>query len=354
LIKLNLNNVEKMTEKTIYALTDYKGNFEAKFNSIPYRSGMDKHLLKEYFNSESYKIEFIYFHRVSTYEPGFWKEKFVLYTSTEDFSLYYKEFIEDIIIYLELNGAIVIPRYTILRANNNKVFMELLLRQLELRKSKNFPTMVFGCLEEAKMETGNLSFPLVYKQAAGAMSKGVGRIDSIDTFISQLSKISRTKNLFQELKEIVRSYKHKEYIKESKNRKKFILQEFIPNLDGDYKILIFGNKYYVLKRSTKEGDFRASGSGIRAYPSEIPDGLLAYALGVYTKIDVPLLSIDVAYDGKEFHLIEFQGTYFGSFTMTFSKFYWLYDSVQSCFTKIDEESCLEKEYARSISEYIIR
>lgn len=338
--------------KSIYLLTDYKGQFGSKYNAEPYNSGMSKYLLERYFKEFGYTVEFVPFVNVIDYPIEFWLGKNVLYTSSEDTDYFYKNFIEDVVLFLENIGANIIPKYNLLRANNNKVFMELHSKELSLSRESNDNSQIFGTLEEAILKAKELTYPLVYKQAAGAMSSGVGLIQNESEFKSKLNKISRTKNLFREFWEMGRFLKYKGYKKESKNRKKFILQPFIPNLDGDFKILIFGNNYYVLKRSARVGDFRASGSGIRKFTKDIPEGILQYSKNVFNKLNVPNLSIDIAFDGKEFHLIEFQALYFGSFTLTYSDFCWWFNKTTVQFELVDQKSVLEKEYVNSIIEFI--
>ncbi|MBN8694111.1 MAG: hypothetical protein J0L69_13025 [Bacteroidetes bacterium] len=336
--------------KEVIALTDYKGYFESKYNAVPYNSGMDRKLLEKYFSASGISLVFMNFAEVANHDFSFWKSKTVIYTSSEDTDYYYKSFIEDIIYYLELSGARVIPAHKYLRANNNKVFMELLRKSFDNNAIKNMSAKVFGSLEEVEKTMSELSYPLVYKQAAGAMSEGVGLAKTENELKSGIKKIARTKNLFRELWERGRGFKYKGYIQESKFRNKFILQSFVPGLNGDFKVLVFGSKYYVLKRDTKKDDFRASGSGIRNYVKEIPEGMLAYAKMCFETLAVPCASLDIAFDGKNFYLIEFQCLYFGSYTLTYSGFYWHCEG-NNIFKLANGKSVLEEEYVRSMIEF---
>ena len=103
---------------------DYKNQFGSKYTATPYRSGMDKDKLNNYFSNYGYDVEFMQLSAVNF--PNDWKDKYVLYTSQEDKDYLYKSYIEDIVYGLELAGARVIPSYKFLKANNNKVFMEIL------------------------------------------------------------------------------------------------------------------------------------------------------------------------------------------------------------------------------------
>ena len=109
----------------INIFSDYKNRFQSKCGSIPYRSGMDKSLLKKYFEKSGYTVKLYKFSDINFSTMNF-KDQIVLYTSSEDIGFHYKSYIEDLILGLHLRGAIPIPDYKYLRANNNKVFMEIL------------------------------------------------------------------------------------------------------------------------------------------------------------------------------------------------------------------------------------
>jgi glutathione synthase/RimK-type ligase-like ATP-grasp enzyme len=209
---LRVSKTGEMKKRTIHALTDYKGHFESKYNSFPYNSGMDKKLLKKHFSLLDFEVVFLPFSEVFNYSNDFWADKTVIYTSSEDTGYFYKNFIEDIVYYLELSDAVVIPSFRYLRANNNKVFMELLRRRIN-NNNINIQSKVFGCMEEAEKASSKFNFPLVYKQAAGAMSRGVGLIRKQDDLLRNIKKIARTSNLFRELWEYGRSIKYKGYIR---------------------------------------------------------------------------------------------------------------------------------------------
>jgi glutathione synthase/RimK-type ligase-like ATP-grasp enzyme len=334
----------------IYALTDYHGQFESKYNAIPYISGMDKKKLETCFSALGYEILFIGFSEIIDKPGSFWADKYVIYTSSEDTGYYYKSFIEDIVYYLELSKAIVIPSFKYLRANNNKIFMELLRYQFNTSLFSNIKTKVFGCLEEVNVISRVLRYPVVFKQAAGAMSKGVGYAKDREDLIRKLKRVSRTQNMFQEIWEYGRSIKYKNYKRESKYRGKFIIQDFISGLQGDYKVLIVSDRYYILKRGMKPGDFRASGRGIRIFDKNIPEGLLQYAFDIFKELKVPNASLDIGFNGTSFFLIEFQCIYFGSFTLSFSDYYWKRNG--NCFQIIESKSDLESVYAGSIVNFI--
>ncbi len=335
--------------KKIYLLTDYKGFFGSKHNAVPYRSGMDRELLQKYFEEKGYTAIFLPFCDVKPANADF-KGQYVLYTSSEDKDYHYKSYIEDICYALQLQGAVVIPEYKYLRANNNKVFMEILRDMCGLRSVENFSARHFGSLEELKDRIQSITGKQVIKASGGAMSENVYLAGDHKELLAKAKKVSRSRNLFSEIWDLGRSIKRRGYIRESKHRRKFIVQPFVPNLPADWKILIFGKKFYLLNRKTRKNDFRASGSGRFSFSENLPDGMLDFAEEFFDYLNVPKLSLDVAFDGNQFYLIEFQAVYFGTTTIDESPFYFTRENSQWICCK--QSSVLEEEYVESIDLFL--
>lgn len=342
--------------RKIFILTDYKGHFGSKHNDVPYRSGMDKVLLKKYFKENDFEVNFLEFSDIDFRKMNF-KDKYVLYTSSEDIGYHYKDYIEDIILGLHLQGAILIPEYKYLRANNNKVFMEILRDQTNLDSIKNIKAHHFGTIEELIKKIDTFKFPVVIKSAEGAMSSGVDLARNKDELIAKAKKMSRTKYIYNELWDIGRSIKHKGYIRESKHRKKFIVQNFIPGLKNDWKIYAFGDKYFIFYRPVlKNRVFKASGGGYDNYSyglnANIPEGILDFSESIFNILNLPNLSIDIAYDDKNFYMIEFQGIYFGTagILKRYSKEYFVKEN--DLWIDKENEGIIEKIYVESIINFI--
>ena len=132
--------------KKIIALVDYKNKFGSKHFDNPYRSGMDKNLLIKFFHDYGYELEFRYFHKIDLSKKSEYLGQNIIYTSSEDIGYQYKSYIEDIVLGLEKLSANVIPGYSFLRANNNKVFMEA-LRKIIL-EDNILKTYHFGSLKD--------------------------------------------------------------------------------------------------------------------------------------------------------------------------------------------------------------
>lgn len=339
----------------IYCITDYKGIFGSKFDAKPYRSGFDKNLLEHIFREHGYRLIFIEPTMISFNEE--WKSRIVLYTSSEEYGLYYKDFLEDILFGLKEIGAKVIPDPIYLKANNNKVFMEIVARISLPPKIHNLKALYFGSYDEVlkAVNDDRVNLPAVIKLSAGAKSRGVFMVRDKKEILAITKDISKTASLKIRVKEIIRGFLHKGYKKESFFQGKFIVQNFIPNLLNDWKVLIYGNRYFLLKRSVRKNDFRASGSGLNyksGSESEFPMEMLDYLKEFYESLNVPNLSIDFGYDGKIGYVFEFQAVHYGSYTQQKSFDYFEFYNNEWLVKKND--LTLEAAYSLSIIEFLKR
>ncbi|MBN2350324.1 MAG: hypothetical protein JXJ22_15910 [Bacteroidales bacterium] len=339
--------------KTIHLLTDYKNQFGSKYYDTPYRSGFDKKLLGEYFLKCGYTVQFLNFSNIDLLNN--YNGSNIIYTSTEDMGYFYKSYIEDVIYGLSLSGANVMPAYKYLKANNNKVFMEQLRKQNLPFTSEHLYSYSFGTKEEFENLPHKITYPCVIKKAEGASGRGVYLANSQREAMGIIKKITRTKNLKYELWDLARSFKHKGYKRDSRYRSKCIVQEFIPDLTNDWKIYIFGDRYYIFYRPVfKHRGFRASGGGYPNYfygkDAYKPEGLLDFAKKIFDSLDVPHLSIDIAYDGKRFYLLEFQGLYFGTAGIVRSKEFYTCDKGN--WIEVKNTLNQEQVYVDSIVSYL--
>lgn len=342
--------------ENIFCLTDYKDIFGSKFDAVPYRSGYDKDLLTQLFSKHNLNAVFLNASQVNIFTNN-WKDKLVLYTSSEEYNLYYKSFIEDIVFGLKEAGAILIPEAVFLRANNNKVFMEIASQAKLPKHLQTLPGMYFGSyteLEQAVKES-TFKYPCVLKASAGAKSRGVHLAKSEVELLRKAKKISNTFSFKIQFKEYIRTKLHKGYIPETAYQGKFIIQPFVAGLKNDWKILIYGEKYFILKRSVRLNDFRASGSGIdykSGSASEFPMEMLNFVREYFLAMDVPNLSIDFGYDGEKGYVFEYQAIHYGTYTQQKSKDY--YEFIGNKWELKESQMSNEEVYVCSIAEYLKR
>jgi hypothetical protein len=333
----------------IFLITDYQGRFGTKYTAVPYRSGMDKDILKKEFLAFKIEPVFLPASEVHCLDESV-KDKIFLYSSSEDRGGYYKSFIEDVVLALECKGAIVVPGFKFLRAHNNKLLIELLRTEWGTATGDSIRSYCFGSMEEFGNFRRSFDFPVVIKKSEGYKSRGVYLARSERELKKIIRHLTSTFNGFDNLKDLLRMYIHKGFKGESQHRKKVLLQSYVSGLRNDWKVLIYGNKYYPLLRETRVNDFRASGSGLLSFPRELPEGLLDFTEGIVKYFNVPQLSADIGYDGTRYYVFELQFVYFGTYTIEHSRFYFTRENGEWKLTEGVSE--LETNYVESMVAFL--
>lgn len=193
--------------------------------------------------------------------------------------------------------------------------------QKYLFESVNAPfinTYVFYNKKEAIEWVNNTNFPKIFKLRGGAGANNVSMCKEKDDAIKKINKaflngfnsrnkfytleknlwqFKRDKNLksfINIFKGMIRIFIPSESDKNSTIEKNYVyFQDFIPDNNCDYRIVIIGEKAFGFKRMVRDGDFRASGSGKTIYDhKEIPVECLKLAFDTTKKIK----SQSAAYD----------------------------------------------------------
>lgn len=328
---------------------------------------IDNSKLKQYLEKKGYIVNIASLHDIDNnlIEAG----TYVYYPSSEVVGLFYKEYIGDVLLELAEKGMILLPPYKFFRAHHNKVFMERLRENLADESLKTIHSVPIYDERDLKksIETieKKIGYPAVVKTSSGSGARGVALAHNREQLIALVSKMGRvtysdssipwySSPFLSKIKTCVRKVLHKTYIERTYPREKIVIQNFIPNLQYDYKVLVFGEKYYVLKRLTRDNDFRASGSGKLIFPDTLTEEIcqvLDSAKKIYDELDVPMLSVDVAFDGTDCHIIEFQCVSFGPYTLQFSEQYYILD-VENRWNSVSAKSELEREIAMALDRYI--
>ena len=333
----------------IFLLVDYKGHFGTKHGAIPYRSGLDQKQLARHFEARGFRARFLNFCDVD-FLSGDLPGRTFLYSSAEDHGLLYRSFIEDIVLGLENCGARILPAFKFLRAHHNKVFMEILRDQMLGSEAPSMRSRFYGTLEELESRMGSVGLPSVVKPASGSMSVGVRLCNSSGELSRAASHASSSRHWPSDAWDFGRMWRRKGYIRDSLHRRKFVVQPFLPGLGNDWKVLIYGKKYFVLMRQTRKHDFRASGSGRFEFCSDIPAGLLDFASSIFGRLAVPHLSMDIGAAEGRFHLFEFQALHFGTLTVEEAPFH--FARAGQAWKRVDGPSEVEEEFVRSVVDYL--
>ena len=83
---------------------------------------------------------------------------------------------------------------------------------------------------------------------------------------------------------------------------------------------------------------------------QVPEGLLSFAEKIYLELNIPNLSVDIAFDGKEYYLFEFQAVYFGTKAFEYSDFHFYKTNIG--WEIVREKLVLEEVYINSIVDFI--
>ena len=337
----------------VLIVLDYRGQFWLK--TTHKEANYDLDLLVDSFRALGYPPELTTFSQLR-FDGRSYADTAVVYQSTQDDGLLYKSYIEDVLLGLKLGGATLVPDFHYFRAHHNKVFMEILRRVSGLEEIQRPNSRWFGTYEEYSSALDTLGDGrLVFKLSDGDQSKHVRLLNSTAEKLRIPRRLSWTFNpyfwLVDKIKPFMKGtypgYRHR-----SDRRRKFIVQDFISGLDGDYKVLVFADKYYVLHRKNRENDFRASGSGLFSYQRQLPTGLLDFAKTVFDFFKVPFISMDVAMKDSHFFLMEFQFVSFGCYTLEKSQFRFTRRNDE--WVVVEGESVLEREFAASVVKHLER
>lgn len=330
-------------------LKDYRSHFYS--STILRGASMNLTEVKNRFEQLGYEVIVKNFSEIDFRNENY-RSFFIIYQSTEDPSLFYKDYIEDILLGLQSQGAILIPDFLKFRAHHNKVFMEILRDIHPDLKIKNLYAHAFGTLEEYLKYNPSKKFPVVLKSSYGSKSKGVFLLKNEMDAKNIIKRTASTPSFFNFHWYIKNFLDERGYFPISNYRKKFIIQDYVSGLTGDYKIIIYDKKYFVLFRDNRPHDFRASGSGILKFPKSVPDTVLNYAKMVFEGFRAPFISIDIGYNKKECFLFEFQFISFGQYAVDKSP--WHFKFINNEWVLNKENTTAEKEFVSSVDAYIKR
>ncbi len=277
----------------------------------------------------------------------------LIITSSEDQFGLYKRYIESVSLSQKLANIVMVPKYELVVAHHNKILMELIRKSIFPEQAKQMGTVCFGCLEELTYSrVSHGVWPKVFKNSSGAGAQGVFLATDFNSLKSIAMRRSLTFLWPEWVYEVLARIRRKGYVPRSLFRNGFIVQEFFPGLTSDYKVLVYGSRFYIVKRLNRKGDFRASGSGKLVFdglPESDVEKVLDFSKNCFERIQSPILSLDVALTLDGPVLIEFQAVSFGPKTAEASSAYYEYED--GVWRKIEEACDLEFVFAKAIVDF---
>lgn len=288
----------------IIFLTNYKNIIPQRTNEI---EGLNLNLISEVLEVNGYSVEDI---SINEFIPSLKKNECIqgvyFYYTSSQYPIY-KSFILDILFQIKLRGGILIPELRHFMSHENKNFQELEKVRLGIKSPYGIPV---GTYEEGLEVLSKVKYPTVIKKSTGFRSRNVKLAKNLEQGKRILSSL--LENNFRldidSLYYLYRRLKNKNHY--PKRFGKIIIQEFIPDLAYDWKIIIFGNRCVGGKRFVKENDFRASGSQLYSLEQDPPDNVLSFALNCRTQLQCPNVSMDISEHNGAVHLLEYQTMHF--------------------------------------------
>ncbi|HGS5145939.1 TPA: RimK family alpha-L-glutamate ligase [Vibrio parahaemolyticus] len=260
----------------------------------------------------------------------------------------YKNAVFDVAFEVYRRGGILVPSIDSYLAHENKYFQEMY---------KSRVGVATPCAKLLSTSNSDITstLPAVIKPYSGFGSQGVQLAKSKSELKSgihnNMSNYVLEKFNIREIAKRTIKYFVKFPNEYPKKVGRVVIQDFIPNLKHDWKVLVFGDRAFALKRFTRENDFRASGSGNFDYSSLASEGLIEFAFKARESLGVPFVSLDVAESDEGFSIIEYQSVHFGLATAINAQRFYSLDRgnivVADC-QGVD----IEKLYASSIIDFI--
>ena len=246
-------------------------------------------------------------------------------------------FARQLIFSLEKLGVKVFPDINTSWHFDDKVGQKYLLEAIGAPLVQSY---IFYSKQDALNWIATTSFPKVFKLRGGAGSVNVQLVKNKQKAIklakkafsggfSHINKYTRLKDRFSDFKRDrnLRTFKKvaggfarlfflTEIEKFSSNDKGYIyFQDFIPNNNYDTRIIVIGNRCVGVRRYCRNGDFRASGSGVKGYDKKFfSKDLVQESFNIAEKLQSQSLALDFIYDEGEHKVVEISYCYIiGSF-----------------------------------------
>jgi hypothetical protein len=339
----------------LLVLVDYRGAFWSSVRTMDTLCSMDVDRLRVALTALGHEVEVRQFADLDLARDDLAGLP-VLYTSSEDDNAHYKRYIEAVVFSLRRKGAHPIPDPELLMAHHNKVMMEMLRSVLLTGAGGQPASRAFGTFEELEARSQRwTSWPAVVKPASGAGSTGVSLARNRTEYLRVARRLTRSLHIREVAREVYYTARRAGYRRRSLHRRGVVIQQFLPGLTGDFKVLRYGHRFYLLSRQNRPNDFRASGGGLLDFrPGSTADltPVLDAAAAWSDAIGAPFCSMDIAYDtvaSPEPALIEFQCVSFGPVTAENSSGH--YRQEPGGWVRVEGPCDLERVFAEAASEH---
>jgi glutathione synthase/RimK-type ligase-like ATP-grasp enzyme len=340
--------------KKIYLITG-RDRFLGQFRK-PWFT-LDLKIFEQELINAGWQVEILEFHQVVNSHPEI-ENSIIFYSFSQKMNL--REYYKDLIFFLQQRGNLLIPPYELLLCHENKGFQELYKNHLGINSLWSLYLS-----DSREINDYHIPYPVVLKTLDGSNGRGVFLINNQKELIQKLKSITPSLNIGVQLDLLRRKHfrlkksvkgwpeydpqddliRYGEYIRPTRN---FILQQYIPDLEHDFRVLAVHDHFYITKRHVRKNDFRASGSKLFDFDTGDIQPILDYAQSLSDIFRLPYLSLDIVKTENNFHLLEFQASHFGTNIIKLSKGFYKKEAGKWIFhnAKPDVSSALAKGLVR--------
>lgn len=248
---------------------------------------------------------------------------------------------------LEKSGIRVYPDINTFWHFDDKIAQKYLLEAIN---EPLIPSYVFYDKNQALEWARKVSYPKVFKLKGGAggsnvflvkaqkecdkiikkaFGKGISQFNGRRAFMENMTLFLNGSSKFSDvLKSLYRMVFPPKYTRiMSKEKDCVYFQDFIPNNDGDIRVIVIDGKFaYGMKRLNRENDFRASGSNNYVFES-ISKDILETAFRISKKLNLQSVAFDFVRSEAGLPVVIEMSYAFGTKGSSQCKGYWTTDLV---------------------------
>ena len=227
---------------------------------------------------------------------------------------------------LETAGIEVFPNTNTAWHFDDKVGQKYLLESVG---APLIPSHVFYDEDSAIGWLEKAQFPLVWKLKSGAGSRNVklvhnlaqakgivrrsfkkgwraSRLHPLNERIWHFRRSPGIDSFLRISRGAVRSViPHEKYRRQVVDKNYVLFQDFAPDNTFDIRVIVIGDRAFAIKRMVRDGDFRASGSGMIIHdPAEIPIECIELAFEVTQSIGSQCCAFDLVVNNGEWQIVE--------------------------------------------------
>ena len=271
------------------------------------------------FRDGGFKTETRTFDEIANSERDI-RGRVVIYTFSQKYHV--RQYVKDVVFALSKKNR-VIPSYDMLKCHEDKGYQELFKKEAGIGSLK-----AFYFSDPAAVREHSVAWPVVLKSVEGSngkrvwLARNMGELEKLlkrhfvsvpamDRLDLLRRRYFRAKKSYREYPDYTNEKDLAQYAEYVTDYRPFVIQEYVPGLEHDYRVLVLHDRLYVTKRHVRDNDFRASGAKKFDFDFEPDAALLDFADEIFRKISQPVISLDICEKNGSYYLLEFQALHFG-------------------------------------------